>query len=273
MRTSHELQNFMIAATDGLIGHIRDLYFDDRTWTIRYLVVHTGAWLAGKDVLISPQSLGRPDFNGHVIPATLTQSQVRGSPDIEVHKPVSRQHEMRYYDYFGYPYYWGGVGLWGAGYYPGAAVGGAGDGRTDAEYLAADVDRVRTKDQHGSAVEEDPRLRSCHAVIGYGIEATDGELGAVKDLLFDEYSWAIRYLIADTSSWWFGHEVLIAPQWIDRVSWAERGVRVSLTRKSVRDSPAYDSTQAVNRRAEAGLYAHYGRLGYWRAASTRATPP
>jgi hypothetical protein len=169
----------MIAATDGLIGHVRELYFDDGTWTIRYLVVPTGAWLAGKDVLISPQALGRPVFGGRVIPANLTQSEVRGSPSIDTDTPVSRQHEMRYYDYFGYPYYWGGVGLWGAGYYPGAAMTGDGDGRTDAEYLAADVDRVRATGPSGSAVNEDPRLRSCSAVIGSGIEATDGELGAV----------------------------------------------------------------------------------------------
>ena len=94
---------------------------------------------------------------------------------------------------------------------------------------------------------DDEDLRSCNALLGYHVEATDGGMGEVKGLLVDEETWAIRYLIAETSSWWFGHEVLIAPQWIRDVSWPEERVSVDLTRQAVRDASPYDSCVTPNR--------------------------
>ena len=50
--------------------------------------------------------------------------------------------------------------------------------------------------------------------------ASDGDIGHVDGYLVDERSWAIRYLIIDTSNWWSGHRALIAPEWIESVNWA-----------------------------------------------------
>ena len=110
---------------------------------------------------------------------------------------------------------------------------------------------------------EDPHLRAFNNVVGYHIHASDGEIGHVQGMLVDEETWAIRYLVVDTSNWWLGHRVLIAPEWIDKVSWADSTVSVNLTQKAVRDAPAYDGATAVDRQQELDIWTHYGRAGYW----------
>ena len=126
LRNVKDLEGCAIRATDGTIGHVTDLYFDDLTWAVRYLVVETGHWLASRKVLISPIAVGQPDWESRVLPVSITRSQVQLSPDIDTDKPVSRQHEMLYLGYYGYPYYWAGDGLWGQGSYPGVMMLGLG---------------------------------------------------------------------------------------------------------------------------------------------------
>ena len=260
LRNIADLENCTIGATDGTIGKIKDCYFDDEAWVIRYFTVDTGSWLVGREVLISPYSVRTPDWEHGILPAAITKQQVMHSPNIDTDKQVSRQQEMTYLGYYGYPYYWAGGGLWagggtwGAGAYPGTMSQDAADS------AAASEERHR---------HDDPHLRSCKAVKGYRIHATDGEIGHVQGYLMDERTWAIQYLIMDTSNWWLGHQVLIAPDWIDAVSWSESSVTVSLSRQEIKDSPAYDPLAPLNRAEEAVIYRHYGRKGYWQDRDKR----
>jgi hypothetical protein len=66
---------------------------------IRYLVVETGKWLSHRSVLISPRAISQPDWSEKIFPAAITQEQVKNSPSIDTHKPVSRQHEIGYLDW------------------------------------------------------------------------------------------------------------------------------------------------------------------------------
>jgi hypothetical protein len=119
-----DIESFAIQATDGILGRVKDFYFDDESWVVRYFVVETGIWHANRRTLISPIAMGIPNWSEKLIPAALTQAQVKNAPDIDTDKPVSRQHEMGYLGYYGYPNYWGGGGLWGAGMYPDMLQGG-----------------------------------------------------------------------------------------------------------------------------------------------------
>lgn len=110
---------------------------------------------------------------------------------------------------------------------------------------------------------DDPHLRSFNAMAGYHIHASDGDIGHIAGMLIDDKTWAVRYLVVDTSNWWLGHQVLIAPQWIDTVNWFDKAVTVSVTRQTVKDAPVYDAQAAMSREAEDRLYQHYGRAGYW----------
>jgi hypothetical protein len=235
LRSMNDLENYAIDAIDGAIGHVRDFYFDDETWVIRYLVVETGTWLSSRKVLISPFAIGQPDWEGNVLPVSITKEQVRNSPDIDTERPISRQHEIGYLGYYGYPYYWGGAGLWGPGASPGMLFPGAPEGGgAVTEY------NTRHMLESGSGKNDDPDLRSCKAVMNYHIAAIDGDIGHVHGMLVDEESWAIRYMIVQTSNWWTDHQVLIEPQSIQEVSWLDHTVTVDLTRQAVKDSPPYD---------------------------------
>lgn len=261
LRSIKDLEGYAIGATDGSIGTVVDFYFDDEAWAIRYLVIDTGSWLSSRKVLISPIAIGEANRAARLLPVSLTMEQVKGSPDFDTEKPVTRQHEVDYLGYYGYPYYWGGVGLWGSGAYPDMMLpGDAGDGSTSTEQAnekrASALPEARRRD-------DDPHLRSCNEVIGYHIEATDGDVGHVQGMLVDEKTWALRYLIVNTSNWWLGHDVLVAPQWIHGVSWSERKVVVDLTRESVKAAPPYDPSAALSRESESDLYNHYGHKRYW----------
>jgi uncharacterized protein YrrD len=267
LRTLQDFEKCTLGATDGEIGRVKDLYFDDHTWVIRYLIVDTGAWWADRKVLISPVSVQAPDWAAHRLPVSITQAQVKDSPDIDTDKSVSRQHEVLVLDYYGYPTYWGGAGLWGDGMvplamYPGyTALPGGSAERAEAIDESAKAEQARHRD-------DDPHLRSCEAVVGYHLHATDGEVGHVSGYLVDEATWAVRYLVVNTGHWWHGHQVLIAPQWITGVHWSDETVAVDMSRAAVQAAPAYDPSAAVDRPREEGLYTHYGRPPYWQAGST-----
>jgi hypothetical protein len=259
LRSMLEIREYTIGATDGEIGHVTDFFFDDEAWVIRYLVVDTGSWLMSRKVLISPFSVMEADWMHKRLPVRMNRDQVRNSPDIDTEKPVSRQHEMSYSDYYGYPYYWGGSSIWGDGlYFPEMAIGGGGLSTAQVAKIAAD--------QHAN---DDPHLRSCNAVIGYHIHACDGDIGHVQGMLIDEDTWALRYLVVDTTNWWGGHRVLISPNWIEAISWADSTVSVNLIRQAIKDSPRFDSTSELNRQHEMDLYKHYQRSAYWEKEPSR----
>jgi hypothetical protein len=101
LRSVKKLEGLAIGATDGPIGKIKDVYFDDEAWVVRYVVVDTSKWLGGRHVLISPYSIGQPDWTGETLPVTVTKEQVKNSPSIDSDKPISRQFEKGYFGYYG----------------------------------------------------------------------------------------------------------------------------------------------------------------------------
>ncbi len=252
-----EFDGYGIQATDGAIGSVHDVYFDADTWTVRYFVVDTGTWLTGRRVLISPRAVRGADPEPRRLDVALTREQVEHSPHVDTARPVSRQHEIAFAEYYAYPYYWGGPFRWGFEPYPGALA--APRGRSAVE------EEIRARERESA----DPDLHSGREVIGYYLEATDGDLGHVEDFLVDDLSWAIRYMVVDTRNWLPGRTVLVSPEWIREVDWADSKVRVDLTRASVERAPEHDPDRPLERDAERRLHEHYGRRAYW----DREVPP
>lgn len=248
-KTTH-LKGLVIRATDGELGTVDQVYFDDETWAIRYLTVETGGWLGGRRVLISPISVVHADWQAKRLDVALTKKQVENSPDINTHEPVSRQHEAAYLGYYGYPYYWGGPFLWGPAFFP------AGLAIPTTASTEAVADRIRRE-------STDSHLRSTEAVTGYSIEAADGEIGHVDGFVVDDEAWAIRYIEVATRNWWPGKKVLVSPAWIEQVSWTDSRVNVGLTREAIKSAPEYLVSRPITRDYEDRLYLHYGRPPYW----------
>jgi hypothetical protein len=274
LRSIHDLENYAIQATDGEIGHVRNFLFDDALWVIRYLVVETGSWFSSRKVLISPIAIGRPNWEKKLLPVAITREQVKSSPDIDTEKPVSRQHEIGLLGHYGYPYYWAGPGLWGNDSSPSLSMNGIGGFVAIPQNARQEQEEEDLRAEAEQGRRNDPHLRSCKAIQNYGIRASDGDIGHLQGLLVEEETWAVRYLIVNTSNWWLGHQVLIAPPWIRDVNWFDSTISVDLTRKQVREAPTYDSTEALNRQQEMQLFEHYGRNAYWiKEKSATATFP
>ena len=231
------LTGYSLHSLDGDIGKAKDFYFDDRDWTIRYLVADTGEWLISRQVLISPHSLAGVDRDQGSITVKLTKDQIEHSPTLNRDKPVSRQFERAYFGFYGLPVYFG--------FEPDRIKAG---------------NSAQTRKKRG-----DPDLRSTHDVSGHHVEASDGEIGHVEDFLIDDETWVIRYLIVDTKDWLPGKRVLISPKWIERVSWSEKQVVVDLTRDAIRQAPEYKDSPPLTRDQEIALHRHYKRPGYWDA--------
>lgn len=229
------LQGATAVTTDGETGTVKDIYFDDERWTVRYLVVKTGGWLSGRKVLVSPRAVTAIDWGERKLTLNLTHEQIRNSPEIDTDKPVSRQHESEFSAYYGYPYYWGGPLVWGYAAYP--AVQPIPEPPREAQAAAAGAAGARRE-------QGDPHLRSSNEVTGYEIRATDDSIGHVKDFLVDHRDWSIRLMVIDTGNWWPGKKVLIAPDRIDHVSWEERQLAVNITRAQVEGSAEYDPGKA-----------------------------
>ena len=211
------LYGYKLAALDGDIGHVQDFYFDDKAWVVRYLVADTGSWLSGRQVLLTPHAFGDLDRIGKSLAINLTREQVENSPSIDLHKPVSRQYEIDYYRYYGWPVYWDGGGAWGLGGYPMA--------------LAPTKDQLATQVQHHH--RDDPHLRSSKALAGYSVRVTDGEIGSLGDFIVDGKSWAIRELVVKVGTWFSHKEVLITSDKIERISYEDANVLVRLTQEDI----------------------------------------
>lgn len=229
---------------DGQIGKVKDFYFDDHHWTIRYLVADTGTWLSGRKVLISPHALSATDTDNRLITVTLTKKQIENSPLLDNETSISRQFEKEYYEYYTWPIYW--IGLFEWGNYP---------------YIVRDFGCEKHVPEDKQKV--DSHLFSTHTVRGYHIQAMDGEIGHVDDFIIDDETWTIRYLVINTNNWWPGKKVLISPRWIDRVTWDEAKVYVHLQRETIRSAPEYTDWSMLTREFETDLHRYYNRKGYW----------
>jgi sporulation protein YlmC with PRC-barrel domain len=244
LSTIKTLKDYKLDSLDGEIGKVKEFYFDDKHWTIRYLVADTGNWLPGRQVLISPYALVAAIKAEQLIAVDLTKKQIEDSPSLTSDKPVSRQFEEAYYGHYGWPMYWNGPYMWG-----------------NFSHIARDRETWKSPAQSGEAW--DPHLRSTDAVSGYEIQALDSGIGHVEDFVIDDETWAIRYLLVATRNWWPGKKVLVSPRWIERVSWSESKVFVNLSRETIKESPEYTADALITRDYESELYGHYQLEGYW----------
>ena len=227
LRSAKQLLGDKLGASDGEIGHVKDFYFDDQNWAVRYLVADTGSWLPGRLVLLSPHAFGGLDQTEKVLRVNLTRKQIGNSPSIETHKPVSRQYEEEYYRYYGWPFYWQGDGLWGMSGFPILELPAKPLPGEPASPLGA---QLKSADAH---------LCSTQAVKGYNLQATDGIIGHVGDFMMDDQSWAISQLVIKTGHRFSGKEVQIPANQVDRISYDESTVFVHMTKEAVEQSPEH----------------------------------
>lgn len=250
-----QIRGASLRGTDGIVGHVDDLFFDAETWEVRYVVTDTGEWLPGRKVLLPPSVITEKDWGAGVAAVGLTRERVKQSPDIETQKPVSREMELELFEHYNVPMYWGPAGS--------AIAGGAGVVPAAMEVSTGETRRV---------ISDSANLRSANAVGRYYINATDGDIGHIEDFIIDDQEWVVRYLAIDTKNWIPARKVLVSPQWVESISWADATVDVNLSREVIKGAPEYDPISPVNRAYEEHLYDYYGRERYWLPGTTWSRP-
>ncbi|HKJ05034.1 MAG TPA: PRC-barrel domain-containing protein [Geopsychrobacteraceae bacterium] len=235
LRNLNDLTGYSFQAIDVDIGRLEEVYFDDQRWQVRYLVVRTGNWLLGRQVLLVPSVVKGLDDEKHAIRVDLTREKIENAPPIDSKQPVSRQYQQQYYSYFGWEPYW----------------------TTDPLFQA--IPSIPPFVQPDLSTEqENSHLRSSDEVTGYRLEAADGSVGHVEDLILDHQSWAVRYLVIDTRNWLPGRHVLISPDWVKQFDWTRQQVEVGLSQELIKSAPEYDAARQIDRDYQRALYKHYG---------------
>jgi hypothetical protein len=189
-----------VGIRDDDLGILRNVYFDDQEWIVRYFIVRT-ARFGGRDVLIAPEVVVRVDQHATRVELGLTRQQVAASPPVDFAKPVSRQNAEEYIAYYGWPYF---------------RSAPASSGRSMQSSTGGTVEQ----EEHWN-----PHLRSLVEVTGYRIRGSNDQVGHLVDLLADDQSWALRYLVVDPRSWWPSKKVLLPPGSVEGFDWQHREVR------------------------------------------------
>jgi len=246
LKPADELIGLTLGAADGDIGKVKDIYFDDQAWSVQYFVAETGGWLTGRQVLISPQCVGRPDWDAKQLPVSMTKKQIEDSPHVSEDEPVSRQAQTLLGAYFNWGTYW-------------------------TDYLAPGLEvmpgAIETDDELSSDANADPHLRSLTEVRGYTIEARDGRIGHVEDFVVQTDGWILRYMLVDTRNWLPGRKVLVSPAWITELDWVQVHVKADLPLESIRNAPEFNPDRPLERAYEARLFEYYGFPPYWEQTS------
>jgi uncharacterized protein YrrD len=234
-RSINSLLDYTIKGTDGEIGKVEEFYFDDRTSTIRYMVVKTGDWFFEKKVLISPEAFQKAEWESKTLSVNLTQEKIKNSPNIDTDKPVSRQQEELIRGYYSWPGYsgYGLNGYWGLGMWGYPAI------------REVVVEKESIKKKVTEHVDDNSHLRSTREVTGYDIHATDGDIGEVADFIIDDTTWEIHFLVVETGNWFSEKKVLFSPDRIKEIDWETDAVIINTIIANVKSSPEYDPNQEL----------------------------
>lgn len=217
------LESCTVQAKDGSLGHVHDIFFDERDWTVRYVVVDTRRWLPGRHVLVPREKVGTPDWSHTTLEIDLTKEEVREQPGVESHPPLALDARLQFYgSYVWTSHPWGGyVGM-----------------------VSKQAPPITGPETAEGGTAQPVSLRSCREIEGYRIEASDGRIGEVEDFVLQDKGWRIVYVVIDTRRWLPGKKVVVPPTEIDAIDWRDELVRVRLDKESIRASPRYEPADA-----------------------------
>lgn len=211
--TTETLSGFRVMAAEEEVGRVHDCFFDESTWHIRYIVVRTGSWLLGRDVIIVPSHVRVLSLEDEQIATDLTKDELKNSPDVDTEKPISRRREIEYLSYYGMPMYWGSM--------PGIPPTGA---PAPTEQAPEDRD------------DEPSYLRSAREITGYALQSQEGSAGTIKDVVFSPETWAVSHLLVRTGGWFSGKEIAVATTWVEEIDWSRAIVQVDMPNDRLRDA-------------------------------------
>tara|TARA_R110002020_G_scaffold58372_4_gene160055 strand:+ start:19205 stop:19948 length:744 start_codon:yes stop_codon:yes gene_type:complete len=237
-----DLRNAGVVNGDSHLGDVSDLYIDERTWRTDYIVIDTGGWFSSHAVLVAPDRITSVEPENRALTTPLTREDIEQAPAASTEKTVGDVISTDWFVAAGQPFY--------------AAAG----------YMAVLPPAIQRKpagygapgDPEAVSEGEEVHLRSGREILGYGIEAADGTIGSVSDLILDPKDFRVALIAVDTGNWLPGRVVVLDPQWARSVSWTDRTVSFDKTRQEIEDAPALAELSGLERSYEADLYRYYG---------------
>jgi hypothetical protein len=199
------LMKIPLVTTDGEEHQVCSLLFDDRSWTICFLVADAGRWFTRRQVVIPTGAADEPDWTKKVIATNLTHQELVRCADVNSVKPVSQQQQLALKKYFGWP---DSEPRW---YVPAALV------PAQREF------RIQPND--------DPHLRNTMDLRGYEVWSTDRRVGTLSDFIMEPNSWHIKYLSVKVGDWVYHEERFVPTLTVQSISWGRH--RVTLNSRSL----------------------------------------
>ena len=247
------LQKHPVYALDGEIGPIKDILFDDRTWSVRYISPDTNKWLPGKKVVLSPESfiIEREADRSKAVKINLTKKKIEEAPLLDDHLPVSRQYETLLSEHFSWEPYWITPLPIGLTPYPpvGSVVPPNLGGMHRAEWEELQMIRDAQFDGH---------LRSLTEITGYKIGTEDDQtFGEVTDVIVNQTDWLVVDLVMNSRKWMpGGKEFVCSPFFVKSVDDVKKVIHIAQTKEAILRSPDFDfATYGETYRTE--LVRHY----------------
>lgn len=246
----NDLMTFVIRAADGRTGGVDDIYFDDSSWTVRYLVAHTGFFLTGHQGLVGTALLGAPDLVKQEFPVELTKEELKSTPSPETDVPVGDQEARAAYppDDTLWPPILAGTGV---PFSPGLAM----------EHLG--FEQMPDAKQREKGARGDPHLRSLAEVSTYAVEAKDGEFGSASDFLINPDTWTVQFVVVDTGKWLPGRRFAVTTEWISEIDWPAGKIHADVDRKQIEDAPRLRDVEDLKLSDQKMMTERYGAVGYW----------
>lgn len=224
-----DLKTYNIDASDGEMGKIKDVYFDDEKWAIRYAVIDTRKWLPGRKVLLSPRSFINLNEANENLEVEYDKETIRNSPSIMDEQAVSKEAENSIIGYYGWSRYWIGNPLWGI-------ENGSLDEPTEEKIM------------HDQQIDEQQEydLRSEDETIGFKVHASDGKVGRVADMIYDNEYWKTQYIVVRSSESMVEDQYLVyTPEDIESVDWFEEDIYVKDSLEENKQSRLYQNKAAI----------------------------
>jgi len=208
-----EVSDYTIKARDGVVADVYDFYFDDRVWKIRYLVGKVD--VIGRKVLIPSRTLIQQDATNHSLATSLTKSEVKFAPSLDIAQPVSLQQKAKLQENHGCSLAW----------------------LAQKTFLLRLLGLNSPENAADDTTQNNSHLRSAQEILGYHIQASDGQIGYLDNLLFENNSWNIQFIVVSTHRWLPGRKVLVSPAWVQTINWSQAKIYMNLTRDSIENRP------------------------------------
>jgi hypothetical protein len=249
------LKKCSVVASDGKLGNFDNAFFERDRWVVPLISIKTGPWLLGRSVLLAPDFVRRIQTRNHRMQIDISKREILRHKTVDQETAISRRKDEDVRNYYGWPLFWGyvpGPDL----YYPVTGIHQFQFPGVAAEFTPEPKDVVL----HTPTGQ----LKDGEEILGFKVQAIDGEIGYVQDLMIDLEKWKVSYLVVETGSWFYHDRVAISTQWVRDILDLDIQLEVDLMRDTIERSPTpLDESKPWTHAQEQKLYDYYARAKHW----------